>query len=192
MSQNPKKSSTYTTGSHSIYIPEDSSTKKPEAYNYNFTYNISSERAGLHIINDKGKDEENSIFNSLVNSQDNNINMPHENTENAQTDGNPIQNKANTLEKEYKEKMELLEKAYKEKMELVEKAYKEKMELQMALLEKEYKAKMELLEKEYKAKMALLDEKEKKMEDDYKKKMDSLKKWEENLMEKEKKLEGKI
>ena len=192
MSQNPKKSSTYTAGSHSIYISGDSSTKKPEAYNYNFTYNISSGRAGLHIINDKGKDEENSIFNSLVNSQDNNINMPHENTENAQTDGNPIQNKANTLEKEYKEKMELLEKAYKEKMELVEKAYKEKMELQMALLEKEYKAKMELLEKEhkakmelqmallekeykakmellekeYKAKMALLDEKEKKMEDD--------------------------
>ena len=190
MSQNPKKSSTYTAGSHSIYISGDSSTKKPEAYNYNFTYNISSGRAGLHIINDKGKDEENSIFNSLVNSQDNNINMPHENTENAQTDG--IQNKAITLEKEYKEKMELLEKAYKEKMELVEKAYKEKMELQMALLEKEYKAKMELLEKEhkakmelqmallekeykakmellekeYKAKMALLDEKEKKMEDD--------------------------
>ena len=166
MSQNPKKSSTYTAGSHNIYISGDSSTKKPEAYNYNFTYNISSGRAGLHIINDKGKDEENSIFNSLVNSQDNNINMPHENTENAQTDGNPIQNKAITLEKEYKEKMELLEKAYKEKMELVEKAYKEKMELQMALLEKEYKAKMELLEKEYKAKMALLDEKEKKMEDD--------------------------
>ena len=182
MSQNPKKSITYTAGSHSIYISGDSSTKKPEAYNYNFTYNISSERAGLHIINDKvNEDKENSIFNSLANSQDNNINMPHENTENAQTDGNPIQNKANTLEKEYKEKMELLEKAYKEKMELVEKAYKEKMELQMALLEKEYKAKMEsqmallekehkakteLLEKEYKAKMALLDEKEKKMEDD--------------------------
>ena len=182
MSQNPKKSSTYTAGSHSIYISGDSSTKKPEAYNYNFTYNISSGRVGLHVINDKvNEDEENSIFNSLVNSQDNNINMPHENTENAQTDGNPIQNKANTLEKEYKEKMELLEKAYKEKMELVEKAYKEKMELQMALLEKEYKAKMEsqmallekehkakteLLEKEYKAKMALLDEKEKKMEDD--------------------------
>ena len=170
MSQNPKKSSTYTAGSHSIYISGDSSTKKPEAYDYNFTYNISSGRAGLHIINDKGKDEENSIFNSLVNSQDNNINMPHENTENAQTDGNPIQNKANTLEKEYKEKMELqmalLEKEYKAKMELLEKEHKAKMELQMALLEKEYKAKMELLEKEYKAMMALLDEKEKKMEDD--------------------------
>ena len=149
MSQNPKKSSTYTAGSHSIYISGDSSTKKPEAYNYNFTYNISSERAGLHIINDKGKDEENSIFNSLVNSQDNNINMPHENTENAQTDGNPIQNKANTLEKEYKEKMELLEKEHKAKMELqmalLEKEHKAKMELQMALLEKEYKAKMDSL-----------------------------------------------
>ena len=72
MSQNPKKSSTYTTGSHSIYIPEDSSTKKPEAYDYNFTYNISSKRVGLHIINDKGnEDEENSIFNSLANTINN-------------------------------------------------------------------------------------------------------------------------
>ena len=184
MSQNPKKSSTYTASNQSIYISGDSSTKKQEAYDYNFTYNISSGRAGLHIINDKGKDEENSIFNSLVNSQDNNINMPHENTENAQTDGNPIQNKANTFEKEYKEKMELLEKEYKAKM----KEYKAKMEL----LEIEYKAKMALLENDYKAKMALLDEKEKKMEDDYKAKMDSLKKWEKNLMEKEKQLEGKI
>ena len=171
MSQNPKKSITYTAGSHSIYISGDSSTKKPEAYDYNFTYNISSGRVGLHVINDKvNEDEENSIFNSLVNSQDNNINMPHENTENAQTDGNPIQNKANTSEKEYKEKMELLEKEYKAKMELqmalLEKEYKAKMESQMALLEKEHKAKTELLEKEYKAKMALLDEKEKKMEDD--------------------------
>ena len=72
MSQNPKKSSTYTAGSHSIYIPEDSSTKKPEAYDYNFTYNISSERVGLHIINDKGnEDKENSIFNSLANTINN-------------------------------------------------------------------------------------------------------------------------
>ena len=159
MSQNPKKSSTYTAGSHSIYISGDSSTKKPEAYDYNFTYNISSGRVGLHIINDKeNEDEENSIFNSLVNSQDNNINMPHENTENAQTDGNPIQNKANT------ENMMPFD-TLMEKIAMLDK--KEKR------LEKEYKEKMELLEKEYKAKM------------------DSLKKWEENLMEREKKLEGK-
>ena len=85
--------------------------------------------------------------------------MPHENTENAQTDGNPIQNKANT------ENMMPFD-TLMEKIAMLDK--KEKR------LEKEYKEKMELLEKEYKAKM------------------DSLKKWEENLMEREKQLEGKI
>ena len=72
MSQNPKKSSTYTASNQSIYISGDSSTKKQEAYDYNFTYNISSERVGLHIINDKGnEDKENSIFNSLANTINN-------------------------------------------------------------------------------------------------------------------------